>query len=156
MTTHDYKERMEEQLVQKFRDEFFQKIGYYPTVITNNKETLVTTSLEDLEDYFEPFLPFQHGVKVKLEAFNRIRSLVELRNIFCHIAREMGYTLREIGQHLNKRDHTTVIHNIKTFDSLNNTDDRFKGIYLTILNNIKNNNYESPIMEPIDQMENQS
>jgi len=156
MTTYDYKQKMEEQLVKKFSEDFYEKIGYYPTVITNNKETLVTISLNDLEDYFTPFLPFIHGKRLNLVAFNRARSLVELRNIFCMIAKKMGYTLKEIGQYLNKRDHTTVIHNINTFNALHATDDRFKNIYLTILNNIKNNNNESSIMEHTDQMEDKS
>ena len=60
MNTKDYKKKMENELVKAFIDNFYEKVGYYPTVIIDRN---VKTSddkvltLSKLETYFERHLP---------------------------------------------------------------------------------------------------
>lgn len=152
MTPQDYKHKLEKQLIKEFIDKFYTKIGYRPVVITeggkDNDGSIILT-LNELETYFKPFLA-EIGNK-KLSTKSRVRSLVELRHIFCAIARTMGYSYKYIGSFIGGKDHTTVIHGIRSFNNLYQTDERIKGIYLTILNNIKSKYYESPVMDDTDQ-----
>lgn len=157
MTTEDYKKKMENELVKAFIENFHEKIGYYPTVITDrnvktNGNKVLT--LSELETYFDRHLPTMYGKKVALSAKNRSRPMPELRFIFFFIARSMRYNLIEIGRYLGKRDHTTVIHGINTFRNLYETDERFKSKYYDIINDIKQD-YESPIMDHLDKAEDQ-
>jgi hypothetical protein len=78
---------------------------------------------------------------------------VELRFIFCFIAKKLNYTLDEIGDFLGKRDHTTVIYAIRTFKNLYETDVKFKLLYNEIITKIKTNIYDTSDMEHIDKME---
>lgn len=154
MDTADYKKKLEHQLIKEFLDKFYEKVGYYPTVVTNRdkEEGIKILTLNQLESYFQSFMPSVFGKKVALSSKNRIRPLVELRFMFFFIARQMKYTLLEIGQHLGKRDHTTVLHGLKTFRNLYETDVRFKSTYDKIINNIKRD-YEPSAMEYLNQME---
>jgi hypothetical protein len=146
------KKKLEQELVRKFIQNFYDKIGYQPLVIlkhenSSNKATILT--LNELDSYFIDLLPIQFNEKVKLSSKNRMAALVELRCIFVFIARSMGYTLKDIGVYLGGRDHTTILHNINVFRDLYETDDFFRNRYLTIINNIKNNN-ESSAMDYFD------
>ena len=109
-------------------------------------------TLNELELYFNPFLPSQFGKKLKLGSKCRLRSLVELRFIFFYIARQMRYTLNEIATYVGGRDHTTVIYGLNTFISLFETDEGFRAKYKLIIKNIKNNN-EPSALEYLNQME---
>lgn len=158
MTSKTYQEKVEKQLVKDFLNTFYEKVGYYPIVIVNNKEKndkYKTMSLIELETYFDPYLPTIYGKKQKLGTTNRSRPLPELRFIFCHIARSMRYTLKEIGQYLNGRDHSTVMHGLTAFENLYQTDERFKTLYYQIINTIKSK-YESSVMDYLDQTQNKS
>ena len=158
MTPDEYQKKVETDIVKNFLKTFYEKVGYYPIVIINEKSGVdesKTISLLELETYFEPYLPIIYGKKQKLGSKSRSRPLPELRFIFCHIARAMRYSLKQIGQHLGGRDHTTVIHGLTTFNNLYQTDDRFKELYHKIINNIKNK-YESSVMDYIDKAQDKS
>lgn len=150
-----YQDNLEKKLIEQFRDTFYEKIGYYPVVMTKIKvevgknEYISMMSLEALADYFTPFLPVKYEKILPLDSRTRYRDIVELRCIFCAIAKNMNYTLSAIGLFLGKRDHTTAIHSINTFHDLIETNEGFKQKYLNILNHIKLNqsDYESPIMD---------
>lgn len=163
MANFDYAQHLEKKIVDKFKEEFFKKFEYYPIVLT--KENLVSEddthlmSLEELKGYFTPFLPQRFGKVLPLDSKCRMRDLVELRSIFCYLARNMKYSLVSIGSFLNGKDHTTVIHSIKTFNDLTETCMVFQEKYNTILNYIKSqtkstNKHESPIMEYLPQVQN--
>lgn len=154
MDTADYKKKLEHQLIKEFLDKFYEKVGYYPTVITNTKdgEGIKILSLSQLETYFEEFIPTIYGKKPSLSTKHRARPIVELRFTFFFIARQMRYTLSEIGQYVGKRDHTTVIHGLRTFKNLYETDVKFKSRYNTIINKIKTD-YEPSTLEYLNQME---
>lgn len=156
MNPLEYKKKIENELIKGFLDKFYHKVGYYPTVITNTnietKDGLGILNLNDLAKYFEPYLPTIYERKMSLSSKNRNRSLVDLRFIFFFIARTMMYNLRDIGMYCGGRDHTTVLHGLKTFKNLYETDIKFKSIYTTIINNIKQK-YEPSTMEYLNQME---
>lgn len=155
MNTVDYKKKLEIELITEFRNKFFEKLGYHPTIVTNKRISsgdIVVLTLPELEKYFEPHLPTVFGKKLNLRSKYRGRALVELRCIFFFIARTMHYGLQSMAEFLSKKDHSTVIHNINTFKSLYETDAKFKEKYYTIINNIKKS-YESSTMEYLDKME---
>jgi len=154
MDTTDYKNKLEQRLIREFLEKFYDKLGYYPTVVTNTNDEggVKILTLNQLESYFQPFLPSIFGKKVALSNKHRARPLVELRFIFFYIARQMKYTLEEIGFHVGKRDHTTVLHGLRTFRNLYETDVKFRSTYDTIIKNIKND-YEPSAMEYLNQME---
>lgn len=160
VSTATYASVLEKKLISKFSKEFYDKLGYYPTVITKSyidteKDGIHLMSLEQLESYFIPFLPriFKKPI-LSLGDRSRMRELVELRHIFFYIAKSFGFSLSSIGIYLNKRDHTTVIHGIRTFRDLVETDPNFKQKYNEILNHIKQNHHEynPSVMDSSDQV----
>jgi Bacterial dnaA protein helix-turn-helix len=154
MNPAEYKKKIEHDLITEFVNRFHDKVGYYPTVITNHRITddgIVTLTLPELEKYFEPFIP--ESIKKKgLGARDRYRNIVELRCIFFFIARSMKYNLKQLGDYMGGRDHTTVIHGINTFRNLYETDGSFRSKYYLIINHIKQD-YEPSTLDPINQME---
>ena len=162
MNQQDYASRLEKKLIDQFKEEFFQKFEYYPVVLTKinlvmgeeDKSPLMT--LEQLESYFTPFLPIKHNKVVHLKNKIRIREITELRSIFCYLARNMRYSLKTIGEYLNGRDHTTVIHSVNSFKDLIETCGTFREKYYRVLDHIKQiNNIEdgSPIMERLQEVQ---
>jgi chromosomal replication initiator protein len=155
MTILDYRRKTEQKLIKEFLDTFYEKVGYYPTVVTNTnietKDGLTILSLNELEEYFEPLLPTIYQKKTSLNSKDRSRSLVELRFIFFFIARTMRYNLKDIGRYCGGRDHTTVIHGLRTFKNLYETDENFRNRYYFIINNIKKA-YEPQTLEHFDKM----
>jgi hypothetical protein len=146
------KKKLEEQLINEFIQNFYEKIGYHPLVILQNGKSndgSITLSLNELESYFTSLLPIQFNERVPLSNKNRMRPIVELRSIFTFIARSMGYTYKDIGIYLGGRDHTTTIHSATVFKNLYETDDTFRNKYFTIINNIKNN-YEPSTVDDTD------
>ena len=156
MTEIEYKRKIEKELIKEFLDKFYEKVGYRPIVITDTltDESGPPMTLDDLASVFIPYLPEINKVTYGLKSKSRYRPLVELRCIFCYLGKAMGYTLISLGRYLN-RDHTTIMHNINTFNDLNATNDLFKIKYLKIVSSIKDR-YESSIMDNIDQTQNKS
>jgi hypothetical protein len=154
MNPIEYKKKVEHDLITEFINKFHQKVGYYPTVITNHRITddgIVALTLPELEKYFEPFIPTSMKKK-GLASKDRYRNIVELRCIFFFIARSMRYNLKPLGDYMGGRDHTTVIHGINTFRDLYETDPTFRSKYYLIINQIKQD-YESSALDTVDKME---
>jgi hypothetical protein len=156
MDSKTYAIQLEKKLIEQFKESFFEKVGYYPTVITriqtDLEQYIPMMSLETLQGFFEPFLPTRYDRRLRLQSKDRYRELVELRNIYCFLARQLNYSLVNIGASLGKRDHTTVIHSITCFKNLLETDEGFRQKYITILNHIKKQ-YESSVMDSPDQVQ---
>lgn len=58
---------------------------------------------------------------------SRKRKLSEARKLYCYFMRtKLKWELKEIGETIGGRDHTTVIHNINVYKDLYETDDEFK------------------------------
>lgn len=158
MSEKEKQASIEKQLITNFLDHFYMKMGYYPTVFGKyykQSSTIKVLELSQLKACFDPFLPKLNGKKLTLHSKQRVRRLTELRFIYAHIAKKMGYTLNLIGHHMGGRDHTTVLHGLRTFRNLYETDEAFRSKYQTILNHIKNK-YESSFMDQFNQMEHES
>jgi len=158
-----YAYNMEKKLITKFRSEFHEKMGYYPIVI--GKENLPTNdtgiiSLKDLKDVFIPFLPMRYGRQLHLHNKSRQRDLVELRNIYCFMAKRMKYSLKTIGHSIGNRDHTTVIHNLRSFADRMDTEETFRAKYQMIDRHLRETlnieTDESPIVDESDQISDKS
>ena len=85
---------------------------------------------------------------VTSEAFysdKRGRRLVIARHLFCYIARvKLGYKLVQIAQFI-QRDHTTVMHAIKTVTNLLDINDaEVQSLYIAVIEAITKE-YELPI-----------
>ena len=140
MIDEEYKKlKTERKLVEDFIDEFYEKVGYRPVVITkvSADSEIQTMSLTELKACFTPFLPTLYGKKLSLEHKSRTNELVELRHMYFHLARNMGYKLTAIAHSLGKLDHTTVMHGLRTFANLMDVDERYRVKFHTILNYIK-------------------
>lgn len=70
------------------------------------------------------------GVKLEhLQADRRTRNISDLRSVVMHVLRRStGLSLQEIGA-IFKRDHTSVIHNVRKVDGLLNVDRGFTLTY---------------------------
>lgn len=156
MDSKMYALQLEKKLIEQFRQTFYDKLGYYPMVVTHvqvdSNYRLPLMNLQSLHDMFDPFLPYRYERKLTLKSKCRYRELVELRNIYCFLARTMGYSLAAVGESLGNRDHTTVIHNVACFKNLMETDESFRQKYLTILTYIKQQ-YEPSAMDDVNQVQ---
>lgn len=153
-----YAAHLEKKLIDEFKERFLEKIGYEPVILTRietNEYSIPVMSLQQLEEYFEPFLPSQYGKKLTLFSKSRKRELVELRMMFCYIARSMKYKLTAVGQFMGGRDHTTVMHNIATFQNLMETNELFRFLFLEILKYIKEN-HEPSTLDNLNQIQSES
>jgi chromosomal replication initiation ATPase DnaA len=52
---------------------------------------------------------------------SRIMEIVTARQVFCHVARKSGFTIRAIAKRIN-RDHSTVSNSIKAIENHTNAD----------------------------------
>lgn len=162
MNQQEYASRLERKLIEQFKKDFFKKFEYYPVVLTKinlvigEEDRAPLMTLEQLESYFTPFLPKKYDKVVHLKQKIRIREITELRSIFCYLARNMRYSLKTIGEYLNGRDHTTVIHSVNTFKDLIETCGTFREKYYRVLDHIKQINNiedESSIMERLQEIQ---
>jgi len=149
MIDEEYKKlKLERKLVEDFIDDFYKKVGYKPVIITKVSvdSELEVMPLAELKACLTPFLPTLHGKKIPLEHKSRMIEIVELRHMYFHLARSMGYKLTAIAYSIKKLDHTTVIHGLKTFANLMDTDERYRVKFQTILNHVKNIKNGSSVM----------
>ena len=151
-----YARKLETDLIAEFKETFHKQLGYYPVVLVRHEVSCLEVShmpLDKLISYFEPFLPYRFGVRLSLTSRHRYRELVELRCIYFFIAKQLGYTLAVIGH--NHFHHTTVLHGLKMFNNLIETDVAFKEKYQKVVDHISVNHpksafkHESSIMESV-------
>jgi len=137
----------EEKVVKEFQTKFYETYGYTPVVLPPDykkkpRETPIIT-LDQLHEVFEPYRPNRLGKKISLRGKDRYREIVDLRIIFAFLATELGYTLEEIGKSLGNRDHSSIIHYIKTFNNVIETSEPFQKLYSIIINILKSKYYRN-------------
>lgn len=130
MENSEYAKRLEKKLIDQFKKNFFEKFNYQPLVITQTENTLPWMPIEKLRDLCVPYEPEMCGVSRKREA-------VDMRAIFCYLAKSMKYTLKKIGEQIGARDHTTVRHNVIIFHNMMETSEGFQSKFLQILEELK-------------------
>lgn len=145
-----YMRTLEERLINKFKKEFFEKIGYTPHVIAlnQNKSDTPVIELQQIIDSVNTVMESKFGnVRVnnkliRITSFLRSREATEYRFIYFKLAREMGYSYKEIGRALKTDktdgyDHTTVIYGVNTFNDLLGTSEKFALKYQEVVDFIK-------------------
>lgn len=161
MTASDYALMMEKRLIDKFKQTFFDKVGYYPVVITRfeiDGYDVAYMPLDDLVECFTPFLPERYGKVSALDSKNRYRELVDLRAMFSFLAYKMKYPLVQIGKRLGNRDHSTVLHGLTIFKNQMETAPAFRDQFITILSHIRsiqNAKNESSILGTVQEAQHQ-
>lgn len=146
-----YKRNLEEKLVSRFKSDFYDKIGYYPQVITlvDTNYNLPMIGLKDLINIINGIMEVKYGrMKHKGKLFRidsriRKREVTEYRYIYFKLGRVMGYSLSDIYNALciddiNKFHHSTVLHGCETFNSLLETSTVFALNYQGVVDIIRN------------------
>lgn len=165
MTTREYKQIQSHKLINEFKKNYYEKIGLTPivTVVKNvpyikiienpSKKPIDLDILENIINSFLPTYKIGNGIIVKsIKHKTRLRVVVELRHIFCYIAKSMGYNLISIGKYLNDRDHTTVINSITKFKNLFDTNDEgFMEKYEIISEKLNDYLNGNELLQPVDE-----
>jgi chromosomal replication initiator protein len=63
-----------------------------------------------------------------IKSKSRKRELITARNLICYHYKttRIDYTLEKIGHLIGNKDHATVLHGLKTYNNLYQTDKQFK------------------------------
>lgn len=132
--------KLEKELIETFKEEFYKKIGYYPIITTQvieNQDDIQIMSLNDLETYFIECFRDVYPQVIRLRKKDRHREVVDLRSLFTHFARVMRYKYAAIGRFLGTRHHTTILHYNIVFNDQMATNSDFRSMYNQIFNYIK-------------------
>jgi hypothetical protein len=143
MDPKEYEEKLIKKLVDEFQQNFYDKVGFRPVVIINREKDKIVQnalSLDNIKKIVDSHIPEKFkNMGCSLESKHRYREIVMLRQIFCYIAKRQGYNLNPIGEKLGNRDHTTVIHSVRTATDLLATDPIFISIYDNIIYDLVKN-----------------
>ena len=127
--------------IENFKETIYQNYGIKIHVFFKEAD-IPSVSLEDLEFILVFKLKKDHPDFKQISSFRDSTSrkyyLVLYRQLFCYIAhKKYGYSKSEIGRYLSK-DHTTVIHSIRSVNNYFDTDDKLvKALYNDISKAIK-------------------
>lgn len=130
---------LEKRLIDDFKKDFKEKIGYTPEVISKNTTLngeIQIMSLEELLRHFDVFLPTFINTPYQLTKRGRNRAVVELRFIFYHLAHRMGYSSTAVGKFFNY-DHTTILYGLRQFDNLIHQDEDFQHKFKAVVAQIQ-------------------
>jgi len=122
-----------EQMIYDFKVAFGKRFGV-PITVTyklSNSKGLPQITLEDLLDLTNHFFFETYGKLIKSKSFakvdisngifskTRVREVVQMRQIFCYIAHELGYGPTQIARFTGDLiDHSTAIHGRRTIKVL--------------------------------------
>jgi chromosomal replication initiation ATPase DnaA len=147
-----YKRRLEAKIIEKFKKEFKEKIGYEPHVLTmiDERSDIPKVPILMLRDFVDGLMKEKFGNQIigsdiaRLANSGRHRDIVNYRFIYFKLARMMGNSFASIGQTIatsktRRYDHTTVMYGCKSFDDLINTNEQFRDIYLDLVIKLKEN-----------------
>jgi predicted transcriptional regulator len=153
-------EKLKVEFIEEFKKNFHEKFGYSPIVLANESDEQLAPimALDELENYFAPFFPKAYGKTLNFKSLDRRQELVDLRFIYAHLARTMGYSLTAIAKY-TKKHHSSIIHHLRAFKNLMETSELFREKYKTILQNIKENhkpNDELSAMVYFDKVQHES
>lgn len=136
MTTEEYKEKVINDMIEKFKIELEEKTGVKAVFNIKKAREDKLINLEHIVKVLDRFIP--DHLKLEYDSINctsRKLDLIRLRFIAFHIAKIAGFTLSVIGKHFD-RDHTTVINGLEKFHNYYETDDTFQALYDEIINEI--------------------
>jgi hypothetical protein len=148
--TANYALTLQRKLITEFKQKFYEKLGYYPEVITHTTEVVPTGTskimripLDELKEIFDtrllrPLVATIHGAQwiTTISNRSRIRDICELRYMYYKIASLMGYSWCAIGRSL-RMDHSSVMHGVQTLNGHLETDPGVRQDYYNTLLQIK-------------------
>jgi chromosomal replication initiator protein len=101
-----------------------KRIDWPLSIKVNIKKRKYKYNQEMIIEAVEKYTDIKYSEFVKK---TRTRRLSEARKLYCYFMRtRLKWELKEIGETLSGRDHTTVIHNINVYKDLYETDDEFR------------------------------
>lgn len=110
-----------EKMIQDFATGFYKKFGFWPVIRFNTKSFFIPKlTLKDIHDtvnsIFEQSFP---DVYTSEGIFVRTRKQLPItyRHIFFKIARETGYTFKNIGEY-GGYNHATIVHAVTRINNL--------------------------------------
>lgn len=144
MTTAEYQVRLSKTLIDKFQIDFREKTGLNAIVEVPGINNLIKAeqqkdrpSLPMIKYWVEESIPSTWAIRT-IATRSRKRRLVDLKQIFCKIARDYGYKLLSICEHVYPSgDHADVIHAFRTAEDQIETNEDYKDLYVSILNKIQ-------------------
>jgi len=137
--------------IEEFKNEFEKKYGFGLMIYIRNSKHLniPSVSLSDILDETDRMLFRLHPSKIVqcsygkvnigggINTVTRIHEVVVMRQIFCYIALELGYSFSEIGRFLSM-NHSTIIAAKKSLDisfktNYNGALDKYQAVRSNIL-----------------------
>lgn len=148
-------------LIKEFEKKFYHQFGVNLTIIKGGFDELMLNNIKYDSDMLILKRILNNHISKELKKttntiFNesRKREIVELRMIFCKMARERGLTLEKIGRICN-RTHTNIAYNINCANFLLEKNIKFQSMYNSVTDNL-NKYYKrnAGIIKSIDKIQN--
>lgn len=150
METLPYAQSLQRKLIEEFKKKFYDKLGFYPEVITHttvfsdtNKSTIMRIPLDELMDIFDTHILLPHikytpnaGWITSLRNKTRIREICEIRYMYFKVAAMMGYSTSTIGRTVGM-NHSSVIHGLQRLNDHLETDIRVRQDYYSTILTVK-------------------
>lgn len=102
------------------------------------------------EPYIKEALQSYYSVQwPDIASGDRRREIVIIRQLYAYLCREFTpLSLKTIARNSNQRDHSCVIHSVRTVKDLMDTDEDFRNLVLT-LKKLIHDNYYSPLNQAV-------
>ena len=102
--------RQKEELIQRFKLDYQRLTGSYPNVKIFESKMHRILSLEELEIIINMHIPVELYEKFPSIRVNcRKREIVDLRFIFCFIAKKLGYPSTTLSKYFKKEGATELL-----------------------------------------------
>ena len=83
----------------------------------------------EIDDFLRAFIAANGIDEKEFKSSSRHRNMVDLRSVYCAVAREVGeHSLDSIGKTIN-RHHASVIHAVKNYNTIVQFDKKLKSHY---------------------------
>ncbi len=152
MNEEAYEQHLCNALIDQFKVQFKEKTGRTVNISIDGMPGfgLRRPALTAILAAVEALIP-QEIVFKSLQSRSRKREIVTLKQIFCKIARDFGYTLSTISGYVYPSgDHSDVIYARNRAADLLEVDPQFRDLYTTILNKLYNDTQtvQLPVEKP--------
>lgn len=145
--TYKYAQKLSEKIINRFKKEYYDKIGLMPTVAVYGLDN-IDLKMEEIEDVVNSFIPIKYKNLYTIKSPTRKRDILNLKKIFIKISRdELKKKVKEIGRYLNGIDHSTVVVAYQVHHDLVETDENYKQLYENVLEKITLYKNESTIVQ---------
>ncbi len=136
----------ETELLDNYKEDFRNKTGKGLKCIVTSLREGETSFTSDINFYktLDIILNYTNWDYNKILSIKKTRDIVTQRGIINYILVHNGMTLMKIGFYMN-RDHSTIIHSLKEFENVLDTDYFHQKLFREILSNLIENYKNSEI-----------